>query len=163
MDHARPLPEECQRQGAGHTALGRRRPRRLPSRRSRRGRTSHGGGGCLGRGVDNIVLPTAAAKVFGVEPRSDEAKARFSTLVHWGYGTGWGAVRGLLGAVALRGPLAAFAHLAVVWGTELTMLPALEVAPPVREWGAKELAIDLFPHGVYALATSLAYNLLARE
>jgi hypothetical protein len=34
----------------------------------------------------------AAAKVLGIkEFRSEAAKSRFSNLVHWGYGTGWGA------------------------------------------------------------------------
>lgn len=35
----------------------------------------------------------------GVEPKGDDEKARFATMVHWGYGTGWGAVRGLVAAV----------------------------------------------------------------
>jgi hypothetical protein len=29
----------------------------------------------------------AAAKVLGVEPVDEKAKARFSNIVHWGYGT----------------------------------------------------------------------------
>ena len=33
----------------------------------------------------------AAAKVLGVEPVDEEAKERFSNLVHWGYGTAWGS------------------------------------------------------------------------
>jgi hypothetical protein len=104
----------------------------------------------------------AAAKVLGVTPDSDAAAARFSTLVHWGYGTGWGAVRGLLAAAGL-GPLAATTgHLASVWGSELVMLPTLGVAPPVQEWGAKEVAIDGFHHAVYAASTGLAYLLLDR-
>ena len=45
----------------------------------------------------------AAAKVLGVEPKGEKDQARFSNLVHWGYGTGWGAVRGLIGAAGLRG------------------------------------------------------------
>ncbi len=102
----------------------------------------------------------AAAKVLGVEPRGDQEKARFSTVVHWAYGTGWGAVRGLLGAFGIRGPLAAGAHFAAVWGSELTTLPALGVAPPVKEWGAAEIAVDAGHHLVYAVSTSLAYAFL---
>jgi hypothetical protein len=33
----------------------------------------------------------AAAKILGVQPTGDEEKKRFSNLVHFGYGTGWGA------------------------------------------------------------------------
>jgi len=105
----------------------------------------------------------AAAKVLGVEPEGDAAQARFSNLVHWTYGTSWGAVRGVLGAVGLGGVAGAAVHLAVVWGNELVMLPRLEVAPPVREWGATELGIDGFHHVVYAAATSAAFVFLDRH
>ncbi|MDQ3926273.1 MAG: DUF1440 domain-containing protein [Actinomycetota bacterium] len=104
----------------------------------------------------------AAAKVLGVEPKGEKEEARFSTLVHWGYGTSWGVARGLLGAAGLRGVQAAAAHFGAVWGSEQIMLPALGVAPPLWEWGAEEVAIDTFHHLVYASATSLAYTLLDR-
>ena len=104
----------------------------------------------------------AAAKVLGVEPKDEKEEARFSTLVHWGYGTSWGAVRGLIGAAGLSGMRAGVAHFGAVWGTEQVMLPALGVAPPFWEWGVKEVAIDAFHHLVYASATSVAYALLDR-
>ncbi|MGH2820874.1 MAG: hypothetical protein ACRDJ5_09495 [Actinomycetota bacterium] len=40
------------------------------------------------------------------------------------------------------------------------MLPVLDVAPPVTMWGAKEIAIDVWHHTVYALAAGVAYELL---
>lgn len=43
------------------------------------------------------------------------------------------------------------------------MLPALGVAPPVREWGAKELAVDAFHPSVYVAGTNAAYLLLDRS
>ncbi len=104
----------------------------------------------------------AAGKVLGVEPKGEAEEARFSNLVHWGYGTSWGAVRGLLGAVDLEGSSAAAAHLGAVWGAEQVMLPALGVAPPFWQWGAKEVAIDALHHLVYAGATSVAYTALNR-
>jgi len=103
----------------------------------------------------------ATAKVLGIEGFVDDAaKARFSTLVHWGYGTGWGVVRGLLGLAGLPPAAATAAHLAAVWGSEAVMLPALDVAPPFWTWGAEEVAIDVWHHVVYANATGLAYELL---
>ncbi len=105
----------------------------------------------------------AAAKVLGVEPTGDDEKARFATVVHWVYGTSWGALRGVLGAVGLTGPAAAGAHFAAVWGSGLVMLPALGVAPSVKEWGAKALATDAFHHLVYAAATSMAFAALDRS
>jgi hypothetical protein len=54
------------------------------------------------------------------------------------------------------------AHFAVVWGSALVMLPALEVAPPVVFWKRKEIAIDVFHHLVYATATGFAFEFLDR-
>lgn len=105
----------------------------------------------------------AAAKVLGVAPASEAGEARFSNLVHWAYGTGWGAVRGLLDGLRLNGSAATASHFGAVWGSGLVMLPALEVAPPLREWGAEELAIDAFHHLVYATVTGLAYSALDRR
>jgi hypothetical protein len=88
------------------------------------------------------------------------AKNRFSNLVHWGYGTGWGVVRGLLASAGLRPAAATLAHGAAVWGNEQVMLPALDVAPPSYLWPRREVAIDAWHHVVYATATGVAYELL---
>jgi hypothetical protein len=104
----------------------------------------------------------ATAKVLGIREFEDGiAQARFSDLSHWGYGTGWGVVRGLLGATGMPARKATAAHGAAVWGSEQVMLPALEVAPPAVFWGKDEVAIDAFHHVVYAVATGLAYELIA--
>src|SRR3954452_18946954 len=105
----------------------------------------------------------AAAKVLGISGfRSEAAHSRFSNLVHWGYGTGWGVTRGLLRTAGLSPGRATATHLAALWGSEQVMLPALSVAPPVTMWGRDEVAIDGFHHAVYALSTGLAYELLDR-
>lgn len=105
----------------------------------------------------------AAEKVLGVEPVDEEAKARFSNLVHWGYGIAWGGVRGLLAGAGLSGPEATAAHLALVWGGEQIILPALDVAEPVFKYGSKATATDLLHHVVYATATGIAYSYLDRS
>jgi hypothetical protein len=103
----------------------------------------------------------ATAKVLGIREFEDEiAEARFNDLSHWGYGTSWGAVRGLLDAVGLSPRAATAAHGAAIYGAEQITLPALEVAPPSIFWGKEEVAIDAFHHLVYATATGLAYELL---
>ena len=44
----------------------------------------------------------ATAKALGIASFEDGiAQARFNDLSHWGYGTGWGVVRGLLDAAGL--------------------------------------------------------------
>ena len=103
----------------------------------------------------------AAAEVLGIEDfEDDDAERRFGSLAHWGYGTGWGAVRGLYGATGMPSSAATAAHWATVLGAEQVVLPALDVSPPVTEWGAKEIAVDAWHHAVYAVATGLVYERL---
>jgi hypothetical protein len=103
----------------------------------------------------------ATAKVLGIKEFEDaRARARFSDLSHWGYGTAWGVARAILREFGLSSELATPAHLVAVWGSAAVMLPLLDVAPPFVFWGPEEVAIDLFHHSVYAVATGAAYELL---
>ncbi len=104
----------------------------------------------------------ATAKALGIASFEDAiAQARFNDLSHWGYGTGWGIVRGLLDAAGLPARKATAAHGAAIWGSAQVTLPALDIAPPAIFWPKQEIAIDAFHHTVYALATGLAYQFLA--
>jgi hypothetical protein len=104
----------------------------------------------------------ATAKVLGIKEFEDDiAKARFNDLSHWGYGTGWGVLRGLLDAIGLSPKAATAAHGAAIYGAAQVTLPALEVVPPAVFWPKEEIAIDAFHHAVYAAATGLAYELIA--
>jgi hypothetical protein len=104
----------------------------------------------------------ATAKVLGIkEFDSDLAAARFNDLSHWGYGTSWGVLRGLLAATGMPARTATALHGAAIYGAAQVTLPALEIAPPVVFWPKEEIAIDAFHHAVYATATGLAYELIA--
>jgi hypothetical protein len=104
----------------------------------------------------------ATAKALGIASfDNDIARARFNDLSHWGYGTGWGIVRGLLSAAGLPPRAATLAHGAAVWGSEQVALPALDIAPPAIFWAPREIAIDAFHHMVYAVATGIAFELLS--
>jgi hypothetical protein len=115
------------------------------------------------RGRASSTAPArATAKVLGISAFEDSvAEARFNDLSHWGYGTGWGIIRGLLDAAGLPPRKATAAHGAAVWGSAQMTLPALDIAPPSIFWGRQEIAIDAFHHTVYALATGMAYELLS--
>jgi hypothetical protein len=103
----------------------------------------------------------ATAKVLGIKEFEDDvAYARFSDLSHWGYGTSWGVLRGLLGATGMPARTASALHGAAIWGSAQVTLPALEIAPPAVFWGADDVAIDAFHHAVYAAGTGIAYELL---
>ena len=102
----------------------------------------------------------AAGKVLGVQPHDDAGKARFSTVVHWAYGTSWGAVRGLLHAAGVDGATATALHFGAVWGSAQVMLPALDIAPPPWRSPQEEVLIDALHHAVYAVATGVAFAAL---
>ncbi|HEX5782155.1 MAG TPA: hypothetical protein VFX80_09540 [Solirubrobacteraceae bacterium] len=105
----------------------------------------------------------ATAKVLGIrEFDSDLAQARWNDLSHWGYGTGWGVLRGLLGSLPMSPRAATVTHGAAIYGAAQVTLPALDVVPPSIFWGAKEIAIDAFHHMVYAAVTGAAHTALTR-
>jgi len=115
----------------------------------------------LRRRAPSTAPARATAKVLGIKEFDGPiAQARWNDLSHWGYGTGWGVVRGLLAMAGLSPRAATAAHGAAIYGAAQVTLPALEVAPPSVFWGPEEIAIDAFHHAVYATATGLAYALI---
>jgi hypothetical protein len=103
----------------------------------------------------------ATAKMLGIKEFEDGvAQARFNDLSHWGYGTGWGVLRGLLAATRMPPKAATAAHGAAIYGAAQVTLPALEIAPPSVFWAKEDIAIDAFHHAVYAAATGIAYELI---
>jgi hypothetical protein len=116
------------------------------------------------RGREASSAPAKAAeKVLGIKEFDNaSAEKRFSTLVHWGYGTGWGIARGVLRTMGAPPKAATALHYSAIWGGAGVMLPVLDVAPPITMWGGKEIAIDAWHHMVYAVATAVAYEALDR-
>lgn len=116
------------------------------------------------RGREPSPTPAKAVeKVMRIEPKDERAEAVLANEVHFAYGTAWGAGLTVLDALGLRGWPATAVHFVAITGTAFVMLPALKVAPPVKEWGAKEIAIDVAHHAVYAIATGVAYTALKRS
>jgi hypothetical protein len=102
----------------------------------------------------------AVSKVLGIKPEGEKQEKRLNNLTHWAYGTGWGAFRGIVGCLGCPVPAASAAHFAAVWGTEQIVLPALKVGPPITQWGARQVVVDVVHHLVYEAATSATYELL---
>ena len=105
----------------------------------------------------------AAGKVLGVAPTGDAEKKRFSTIVHFGYGTAWGGLRGILAAMGLSNTQATSVHYAAITTASMLVPPGLKVSPPVSEWGAEEISVNAFHHLVYSLTTGAAYDKLDEE
>lgn len=108
----------------------------------------------------SVTPAKAAEEVLDIEPETKAAEGRLSDAVHWGYGIGWGAARGALDVIGIRGPVASAIHLAAVWGSGMVMLPTLRLTPPVTEWAPEDIAVDGLHHAVYAFTTGVAYDAL---
>lgn len=117
------------------------------------------------RGREPSTAPGRAANrllnLFGVPELKGPPLHVLSDITHWAYGTAWGLglwllvdVAGL--SLAVAGPL----FLVIVWGAEQVHLPLLGIAPPGWKWGAREVAIDLWHHIVYAAATVAGWVLI---
>lgn len=91
-------------------------------------------------------------------PETQEDKKKFSQEVHWAYGTGWGAVRGILSLFGLKGLPATAIHFVTVYGTALVIEPTLKVAPPLKEWEIKTIVTEAIHHAVYAIAAGLVFD-----
>jgi len=105
----------------------------------------------------------AAEKVFDIEPKDDKAKEHINQQMHWSYGVSWGIPRAILHLFGIKGSAATAIHFGAVMGTAMVMLPSMKLAPPVKEWGAKEIAIEALHHAVYAVTAGLICDAIFDE
>lgn len=103
----------------------------------------------------------AVKKTFGIETKTDEAKELVSNLTHFAYGTTWGIPRGLMATFGINGIAGTTMHFGALWGTELSLLPAMDVMEPVTTWKSKAIAEDALFHGVYAITAGITADALA--
>lgn len=100
----------------------------------------------------------AVNKVLNVEATDEQHKEEFVNEVHWTYGTLWGLARSVLDLAGVKGLPATATHYGAVWGTEMVMLPSINVAEPVTKWSGKAITKDGLNHLVYAVAAGLVYD-----
>ena len=81
-----------------------------------------------------------------------------STAMHWGYGSGWGALYGIL-AGSTRTPHAWYGlpFGAVVWASGYVALPEAGLYRPIWEYDPPTLAKDLTAHLGYGAGTGTAF------
>ncbi len=102
-------------------------------------------------------------KVFGIRDLPEEKKEMANNVTHIAYGTLWGVPRGIMAATELDGVAGTAAHFTAIWGTEISLLPAIDVIEPVTEWEPKAISKDVLFHGIYAAATGITADLLFKE
>lgn len=101
--------------------------------------------------------------VFSHRVTKRQAPAAAAAL-HWAYGTGLGALFGLVQAKA-RPPSAlhGVAFGTAVWAWAYVMLPALKIYEPIWRHPPGTLALDLSYHLVYGLSLAGAYEAIAER
>jgi hypothetical protein len=117
----------------------------------------------LRRRPPDTAPAAAAARLLGVQPVNRKRRQQFGELVHWVYGTAWGGGRGVLELTCLPGPIVTTAHLALIGGVKVLVLPRLRVVPGWREWQPGDVGLDAGHHLIYALTVSGVYRWLDRH
>jgi hypothetical protein len=84
-----------------------------------------------------------------------------TNAMHWGYGTAWGGVYGLVQGTVRANPLLnGLLCGAGVWGASYAQLVPMGLYEPPWEYPAKIVAKDLSYHLVYGLGVAAAYEAL---
>jgi hypothetical protein len=87
-----------------------------------------------------------------------------TNVMHWGYGTGWGAVHGLIAGSTRRSGIRQGALFgAGVWASSYAQLVPMGLYAPPWTYPPGELALDLSYHLVYGTGVAAAYRLLDRR
>lgn len=115
---------------------------------------------------DNVSAPGQVgrrlAQAFLQRELPDEWARATNNVVHWVYGTGWGAQYGVVAGSIRRRWWSAPVFASVVWLSGYVVLPIAKVYRPLWEYDAKTLAQDASAHAVYGAVTTAAFSLLER-
>lgn len=100
---------------------------------------------------------------YDVEKAVEFNKGKFSQIMHFGYGTGWGEARGIMDLLGIRGLVASLLHFGAIWSTALVMLPVKNAAKPITKWPPRQIVLDVVHHAIYALAAGAVYDAISKE
>jgi uncharacterized membrane protein YagU involved in acid resistance len=85
-----------------------------------------------------------------------------TNVMHWAYGTGWGAVYGLIAGTRGRSTLGDGLRFgAAVWASSYGELVPMGIYEPPWAYSPQTLAWDLSYHLAYGLGTGLGYRIVA--
>lgn len=91
---------------------------------------------------------------------STEQADLLTNVMHWLYGTSWGALYGVLEETEHRPVRNGVALAGAVMAADYTLLPAMKLYQPPWEYGPRTLGKDFANHVVYGLAVAGAYRAL---
>jgi hypothetical protein len=120
-----------------------------------------GGGGAGTPSWEDAPVPAQVARKLANAAGTDPDPKRIPLLtnvMHWSYGTGWGAVYGLLP----KRPVTGIAFGAGVWAMSYVQLVPLGLYEPPWKYPPSQLALDLSYHLVYGAGTQAGEALISR-
>jgi uncharacterized membrane protein YagU involved in acid resistance len=91
-----------------------------------------------------------------------ERSGMLTNVVHWLYGTSWGAVYALIEESVHQPVASGVALTGAVMATDYTLLPAMKLYEPPWKYPSATLAKDFANHLVHGLAIAGAYRALDR-
>jgi hypothetical protein len=96
--------------------------------------------------------------VFGVDVPADSIPV-LTNVMHWAYGTGWGAVYGLLAGTRGRSTLAGgLGFGTAVWAASYLQLVPMGLYEPPWKYPPTDLAFDLSYHLAYGAGTAIGFR-----
>jgi hypothetical protein len=107
------------------------------------------------RRPNSYVPAHTLARLLGLPPRPDAQRLGLNWAMHWGQGIVLGAVRGLLAARGVRGPVGSFLFLNLRLLNDQTLENATKAGALPWTWPLDEQVIDLVEKGIYAFTTGL--------
>jgi hypothetical protein len=114
-------------------------------------------------GRPNSFVPAhTLERLLGLPRRPDQERLWLNWTMHWGQGIVLGAVRGLMAACGLRGPVGSFLFLNLRLLNDQALENATGVGSPPWIWPIDEQVIDLVHKAIYAFVTgAVADQLIA--
>lgn len=117
-------------------------------------------------GWDTAPAPAQVAKrvvegLFSTELPAETVN-QFNNAVHWGYGTAWGALYGILtGSTNRRRARWGLVFGTAVWLSGYVVLPATGLYKPITEYDGSTLAKDWAHHAAYGMGTAIVFHILS--
>jgi hypothetical protein len=114
------------------------------------------------RRPNSYVPAHTLERLLGLAHRPDEERFALNHTMHWGQGILIGAVRGLMAAQGIRGPVGSFLFMNFRLLNDQTLENATGVGALPWTWPRDEQALDLFHKGVYAFVTGFLADRLIK-
>jgi hypothetical protein len=102
-------------------------------------------------------------RLVGVSDTTGQTSTAMNLGMHYGQAAVLGVVRSLMSTVGLRGPLASAKFGVLRLTNDQILENATGVGAPPQTWPRSELAVDVLHKAVYAFATGLVTDALARR